>query len=166
MSTFVLLDQDVFNPEALSAIQLISNDIINLQKTALQFEIQLNQLLMQPELPEDNLQLQQRVRAACGYHIPALEKLKNNIDHCPAKTENKLAGLYYNKLVFELHTSVCFHLHIMTGCKISFKVVNYLEHKRNYVIQPFHSNAYTAEANQNKTNSSYQNLKKRLKKKK
>ena len=113
----VVLNQAVFNPAALLAIKLISSDISYLQKTALQLKPQLNKLLMQPELPKNNTTLQQRIIAAFGDFIPALEKLRNNIEHCSAKTEKKLASLDFNNLFFELHISVCLQLHIITGCQ-------------------------------------------------
>ena len=162
----VVLNQAVFNPAALLAIKLISSDISHLQKTALQFEPQLHHLLMQPELPEDSTTLQQRIIAAFGDFIPALEKLRNNIEHCSAKTENKLAGLDFNNLLFELHIQRLLATAYNYRLPISFKVVKYLKHKRNYIIPPFHGKAYTTKANQSKSNNSIQNLHKKFRKKK
>lgn len=156
--SFVTVQQTSFNAAALPSAESIHTNISNIKNVGNKFEPQLNQILEQPVLPENNEALQTRLAAAANHFIQELEKLKNEINKCPAETDSKIIATDFNKLLLVLYNSICLRLHLLSGCKTGFKVDDFLLHKRSYIKPVLLANAYAAKSAPTKSNSPHPDL--------
>ncbi len=162
---FVGAQQTSFNIETLPAIELIHAMVSKIETTSKTFEAQLYQILEQEELPENNEALQKRLVPAAKHFIAELEKVKTEINNCPAATDSKQVAADFNKLLFDLLTGVCMRIHLLTGCQNGFNVNYFLQHKRTYVQPILTVNAYAGKSTYIKTDSPHPELYKLLRKK-
>ncbi|MBC7890253.1 MAG: helix-turn-helix domain-containing protein [Ferruginibacter sp.] len=163
--SFVAAQQTSFNTEALLATQGIHTALTNIETVAKKFETQLNQILAQQELPENNETVQERLVAAARHFSTELEKVKNEINTCPAEADSKLIATDFNKLLLDLYFGVCLRLYLLNGCESGFKVDDYLQHKRSFLKPILSANAYAGKSKQAKTDSPHPELYKQLRKK-
>lgn len=156
--SFVSLQQTSFNKEALAAIESIHSLVTAICATAKKFEPQLNQLLEENILPENNDLLQNRLVAAVKHFANELEKLKNEINKCPAETDSKVVASDFNKLLLNLYIGVSLQLHLLSGCREGFKVAAFSQHKRQFIKPVLSANAYALKSKYIKTESPHPEL--------
>ena len=162
---FVGAQQSSFNIETLPAIELIHAMVSKMETTSKIFETQLYQMLEQDELPENNVALQKRLVPASKHFITELEKVRTEINNCPAATDSKQVAADFNKLLYDLLTGVCKRIHLLTGCQNNFDVNSFLQHKRTYIHPVLTVNAYAGKSTYIKTDSPHPELYKLLRKK-
>jgi len=163
--SFATIQAESLNTSAIPSIEQIHTAIAKVEMVSKKFETQLYQLLEHAELPEKNEDLQKRLMAAANHFITDLEKIKTDINSCPAETDSKLVATDFNKLLQNLYNGVCLRLHLLQGCRDGFMVEEYLKHKRTYVKPFLSANAYAGKSTQIKTNSPHPELYKMLRKK-
>jgi hypothetical protein len=163
--SYVLAQTTSFNTGTLPAVEQMHFYLTNMEMIAKKFEPQLNYLLEQPELPENNEALQKRLAAAAQHFIIDLEKLKADINKCPAQTDSKLVATDFNKLLLALHYGICLRLHLLQGCSDGFLVDQYLKHKRTFSNPILTANSYAGKSTQAHTKSPHPELYKLLRQK-
>lgn len=142
-----------FNEAAFTFLQQTEALLLNEQEIFKKFELQLQQLLQQNDLPETNTFLQQRVCKAAGYFETQLQNIIQYIQTSTAETDSKQHALQYNEAMKDLFTALQLQKHVIAACKTGFAVTVYFETKKNFVLPAFYVNAYAA-ANSNKKSHS------------
>lgn len=163
--SFVAAQQSSFNAAALPSVEQILASMENIESIAKKFEPQLFHILDQPQLPEQNEELQKRLVAATHHFIAALENVKNEINKCAAETDSKITATDFNKLLLDLYNGICLRLHLLTGCQNGFVVDNYLKNKRTFIKPALTANAYSGKSTHVKTESPHPELYQLLRKK-
>ncbi len=133
-------------------------------EVALKFRSQLEQLLQQVELPEQNDALQKRIKAAAIYFIKQIQELLQMISTSPAVTDSRQYAISYNESLQQVHTLLSKQQHLIKSCSNGFSVAAYHQHKKNFVPEKLHVNAYAGVASSQKTESPHPVLYHKLRK--
>ncbi len=146
MSSFITDQQTDFNKEALLHISQIVKTFMFLESTATKFLPQLIGLIDQQDLPENNNELQLRIGKASVFFSDELDKAKIAIEQSIVVTEKKTTATEYNKLLLTFYNALCFHLHLLNGCKTGFLIDKYIQHKMSYHAPLLKINAYAGKS--------------------
>jgi len=141
-----------FNPEVLPWIQELLNKANKLQTTAIKFHLKLQLLFLQPEIPGENVVMQERIGAAANYFKTELQGLLQFIQQSPAITDSRLHAKEYNESVKEIFALLSFKRFLLEGLSGQFDIEAFQRHKMKFVLPPFTVNAY-AGSSQQKTES-------------
>ena len=106
------------------------------------FQSQLQQYFQQGILPEQNLDLQERVKKASVYFADQAESLIRFLFSSPAVTDSKQYAMAYTDDLKELFTILSQQKHSICSCTEGFNVAIYHEQKNNFVLPDFKINAY------------------------
>lgn len=139
MSLFITAHQDSFNKEAPLHIGQMLETLTSVDSMGTKFLPQLIDLIDQHDLHED---LQLRLQKASVYFSDKLNEVKIAIEQSVVVTEKKTTATDYNKLLLPFYNYLCFHLHLLTGCKTGFIIDKYIQHKRSYHAPVLKINAY------------------------
>lgn len=157
-------NKDAFNEEAVAFVAAIENKLINLQQVYQKFESQLQQLFMQPELPEQNIALQDRIQKAAHYFYNEIQQLIDELKKSPAVTDSKQYAMAYNGDARELFETLALQQHLIHSCINGFTVDAFHQHKNNFKLPYFTVNAYAKGSTAEKVNSPHPELYQQLKK--
>lgn len=157
-------NKDAFNEEAVAFVAAIENKLINLQQVYQKFEPQLQQLFMQPELPEQNIALQERIQKAANYFYNEIQQLIDELKKSPAVTDSKQYAMAYNEDARELFETLALQQHLIHSCINGFTVDAFHQHKNNFKLPYFTVNAYAKGSTAEKVNSPHPELYQQLKK--
>lgn len=153
-----------FNEETILWLQQLMMQIESVQTVAQKFQPQLKQLLQQTELPEDNTQLQQRIKAAAEYFYKQLQSVLQVIVQSPALTDSYAHANDYNTSLKNLHAAVAFKLHLIKACENSFSVAEFMHQKKNFKAPSFNVNAYAKASSYTIRQTAHPELYRQLKK--
>ena len=153
-----------FNEETIPWLQQLMIQTDALQTVAKKFQPQLLQLLQQPELPENNDSLQQRIKAAAQYFIKEVLLLLQTITRSPAVTDSFLHATDYNASLKSLYAAVAFKLHLIKACANGFTVAEFMHQKKNFKAPSFNISAYSKASSYAIKQTEYPELYKQLKK--
>ena len=154
-----------FNKDALSWILELEKLVVAIQDISNKFSPQLQDLLLQPILPESNEAFQKRVIAASKHFSGSMQLIKETIQKCPVVTDSKIIAGDFNKVVNELLKNVCFRLHLLNATHNGFKVNEYLKSKRSFNRQIQLVNIYAGKSTASYADSPYPELHQLLRKK-
>ncbi|HXL57931.1 MAG TPA: DEAD/DEAH box helicase, partial [Chitinophagaceae bacterium] len=118
-----------FNEETIPWLQNIVCKTEVLQTVAQKFQPQLEQLAQQQQLPEENVILQQRIKAAAQYFSKELQQLLQVLSKSPAVTDSRQFATDYNEDLKNIHVVVANKLHLINSCINGFTVLNYHKQK-------------------------------------
>src|SRR6266498_2851119 len=153
-----------FNEETIPWLQNIVCKTEALQTVAQKFQLQLEQLIQQPQLPEENISLQQRIKAAAQYFSKELQQLLQLLSQSPAVTDSRQYATDYNEELKNIHIATANKLHLINACINGFTVDNYHTQKKNWIVPAFTVNAYAKTSSYTNKESPHPNLLKQLRK--
>ena len=159
---FIVAQNEGFNKDAKVWAETIVSIVTLMEATAIKFLPVLKELLFNPVLPENNEALQKRIIGASAHFTAGLQNCKEKINNCKAVTDSKLIAVDGNKLLTQLHQSICNKEHLFAGCKTGFLVNNYLLHKRSFIKPYLSVNLYAGKNSSQKIDSPYPELYKQL----
>jgi len=152
-----------FNPEALSWTDGLSERLFGSQATALKFHTQLKGLFQQAGPPEENQQLQERIKAAAGYFVTEAGSLIQFLQQSSAITDSRLHAKEYNETLKEIFAELASKKFLLEGFSGKFDMEGYHNRKQKFVLPSFAVNAY-AGASQKRTDSPHPALHQQLRK--
>lgn len=117
------------------------------RETARKFAPQLTSLLHQEQLPEKNSALQERIRAAAGHFVAALQPAETLLKRCPAETDSKTVAEEMNTPLRELYGKIHTHIYRLSGIKEGYDQGKFQEHRQNYRKPAPEINLYAAGKN-------------------
>lgn len=151
-----------FNAEVFGWIEDLLAAVNQLQNTAEKFHAQLKTLFEQTIKPEENILLQERIKAAAVYFSAALAKQIEAVSHSAASTDSRIHAKEYNEMLREIFAQLSLQKFLLQGFSGKFNMENFHLRKKSFVLPPFSVNAY-AGASQSKKNSIHPALYQQLK---
>ncbi|MES1219587.1 MAG: helix-turn-helix domain-containing protein [Bacteroidota bacterium] len=152
-----------FNPETYLWTEELSRTINKLQATASKFHLQVRTLFQQPDLPEQNTLLQERLRAAESYFTKELETLLQTIKQSPAVTDSRIHAKEYNESLKEIFGQLALKRFLLEGINGGFDIESLHHRKRSFILPLFTSNSYAGN-NQQRSESPHPALHQQLRK--
>ena len=131
-----------FNKESKPWLKRAEEKLNALQEIGKKFQSQLQQFFQQQILPEQNIDLQERIKKAALYFVDQTELLIQFLFSSPAVTDSKQYAMAYTEDLKELFTILSQKKHSIQSCKQGFNVAVYHEQKNNFVLPAFTVNAY------------------------
>jgi len=153
-----------FNEETIQWAKNIVCKTEPLQTVAQKFQPQLEQLTQEPQLPEENIILQQRIKAAAQYFSKELRQLLQLLSQSPAVTDSRQYATDYNEELKNIHIAAANKLHLINACINGFTVENYYQQKKNFTVPAFTVNAYAKASSYAYKESPHPDLLKQLRK--
>jgi hypothetical protein len=133
---------DSFNKETKPWMQQVEEKIYSLHVVGEKFQSQLHFFFQQNILPEQNVQLQERIKKACSYFDDQIQLILAFLNSSPAITDSKQYAMAYNEDLKELFILLAQQKNLIHSCKDGFNVSVYHEQKNNFVLPSFTVNAY------------------------
>jgi hypothetical protein len=152
-----------FNPESFSWTEELLGKLYKLQETAKKFHVQLQALFQQPESPEENIPLQERIKAAAGYFVTETGSTMHYIQQSPAVTDSRLYSKEYNESIREVFAQLALKKFLLEGFNGRFDMEAFHRRKQKFVLPSFSVNAY-AGASQKRVESPHPVLHQQLRK--
>lgn len=165
MVSFALQHTNSFIGELVSWSETICKLLEEGADVLKKFSPQLMSLLDDPELPEQNENLQKRITAAAHHFFHTLEKVRLEIKNCRAITDSKTMATDLNKILADLYESVFRKQYLISILKSRFEVNEFLMLKRNYSKQAPGINVYSGKSVYSKNESPHPELYNLLRKK-
>ena len=147
---YLLEHTSSFNSDSLTWIEELLVKLDKLQETAKKFQSQLQFLFQQPESPEENLPLQERIKAAATYFVAEIGLLVHFIQQSPAVTDSRLHSKEYNESIKEVFAQLAMKKFMLEGFNGSFDMEAFHRRKQKFVLPSISVNAY-AGASQKRT---------------
>jgi hypothetical protein len=141
-----------FNPETLPWMEDLYARLSHLQTTAIKFHSQLNTLFQQGGTPEENLPMQERIKAAANYFVSETISLLQDLQRSPAITDSRLHAKEYNETIKEVFAELAIKRFMLEGFSGKFDMETFHKRKQNFVLPSFSVNAY-AGSSQKRTDS-------------
>ena len=121
------------NTKLKGMISPLQNDLIGV---ANKFEVQLRHLVSEASNPEESLQLQERVKKACGYFEGKLEQIiEQPFSEISFETDNKVIRKSFNDAADKLRKEIQIKKVCLDLCKNGFSIKSYLETKSKASIE-------------------------------
>ena len=139
---YLLEHTSSFNTESFSWTEGLLEKLNKLQETAKKFQGQLQFLFQQPESPEENTPLQERIRAAAGYFVAETGTTIQYIQQSPAVTDSRLHSKEYNESIREVFAQLALRKFMMEGFNGRFDMEAFHRRKQKFVLPPVSVNAY------------------------
>ncbi len=143
-----------FNHQSFSWVEELLEKLEKLGGTADKFKMQLQTLFGQPESPEENTVLQERIKAASVYFSGELGVLIQFIQRSPAITDSRLHAKEFNESIRELFAQLTMKKFLLEDSNSRLDMETFHRRKKNFVLPSFAINAY-AGASQQKIESSH-----------
>jgi hypothetical protein len=149
---YLLEHSTSFNPESVTWTEELLVRMDKLQETAKKFQNQLQFLFQQPESPEENQPLQERIKAAATYFVTEIGSVIQFIQQSPAVTDSRLYSKEYNDSIKEVFAQLAMKKFILEGFNGEFDIELFHRRKQKFVLPSVTMNAY-AGASQKRTES-------------
>ena len=131
---YLLEHTSSFNSDSLTWIEELLVKLDKLQETAKKFQSQLQFLFQQPESPEENLPLQERIKAAATYFVAEIGLLVHFIQQSPAVTDSRLHSKEYNESIKEVFAQLAMKKFMLEGFNGSFDMEAFHRRKQKFVL--------------------------------
>ena len=149
---YLLEHTSSFNPESFSWTEELLGKLDKLQETAKKFQAQLQFLFQQPESPEENQPLQERIKAAATYFVTEIGLVIQFIQQSPAVTDSRLHSKEYNDSIKEVFAQLAMKKFMLEGFNGQFDMEAFHRRKQKFVLPSISINAY-AGASQKRTDT-------------
>ena len=160
---YLLEHSSSFNPESIGWIEELLEKLNQLHETARKFQVQLQNLFQQSAVPQENLPLQERIKAAAVYFISEINALIQYIQQSSVVTDSRLNAKEYNENIREAFAQLAVKRFLLEGFNGRFDIEAFHRRKQKFVLPSFSINAY-AGASQQKIESPHPALYMQLKK--
>jgi hypothetical protein len=141
-----------FNSESFTWTEELLGKLDKLQETAKKFQAQLQFLFQQPESPEENQPLQERIKAAATYFVTEIGFAVQFIQQSPAVTDSRLHSKEYNDSIKEVFAQLAMKKFMLEGFNGQFDMEAFHRRKQKFVLPSISINAY-AGASQKRTDT-------------
>jgi len=155
--------ESYFNKEGILFVENLQQKMNQINDVASKFEMQLQQLLVPPTLPENNVTLQERLKKASFYFNQQLQEIIQLILLSPAITDSKQHASTYNEMLEDIFTILVQQHTGIKACVEGFEVRSYHQKKSNFIVPKFSVNAYAGANNYKKNDSPHPKLYMQLK---
>jgi ATP-dependent exoDNAse (exonuclease V) alpha subunit len=142
LQSFLLQQRSSFNPEIFSWSDELMTRVEALQATAEKFHTQLTRLFQKTEMAEDNVELQERLKAAAAYFSTEIKSLIEYLLQSPAITDSRMQAKEYNELLKEVFTQLSLQNFLVQGFSGKFNMEAFHRRKKSFVVPSFPVNAY------------------------
>jgi hypothetical protein len=163
LQEYLLKHNSSFNPETFLWIENLLNKLLDVQNTSEKFHAQLRSLFGQTKKPEENLILQERIKAAATYFLYELKNTIEFISQSRAVTDSRLYAKEYNDSLREIFAQLSLKNFLLEGFGGKFDMEAFHRRKKNFVAPSFLINAY-AGAEQKRSEVSHPVLHQQLRK--
>lgn len=163
LSAYLIEHDSSFNSEAIPWTDELFNKLQSLQETAAKFQLQLQYLFQQPDSPEENFPLQERIAAAANYFTPAINTTIQFIQQSPAVTDSRLNAKEYNENIKEVFAALALKKFMLESFNGKFDINAFHLRKLKFNLPSMHINAY-AGATEKRTDSPHPVLHQKLRK--
>ncbi len=160
---YLLEHSSSFNSESFAWTEDLLGKMDQLQETAKKFQARLQFLFQQPESPEENQPLQERIKAAAAYFVTEIGSLFLFIQQSPAVTDSRLHSKEYNDSIKEVFAQLAMKKFILEGFNEKFDMEAFHRRKQKFVLPSLFVNAY-AGASEKRVESPHPLLHQRLRK--
>ena len=164
ITEYLLEHRTSFNDEVFIWMEQLLNNFLSLQETAKKFQNQLQGLFQQPGSPEENITLQERIKAAAGYFSKQLDTITQSIQQSPAITDSRQHAKEFNESLKDIFIQASLKKYLLDGCEELFNMEAYHHRKKNFIIPQFRVNAYAGGATTQKQEIQHPELHQRLRK--
>ena len=139
---YLLEHASSFNPESIIWTEELLVKLDKLQDTAKKFQAQLQFLFQQPESPEENLPLRERIKAAATYFVTEISSLVSFVQQSPAVTDSRLHSKEYNDSLKEVFAQLAMKKFMLEGFNEKFDMEAFHRRKQHFVLPSININAY------------------------
>jgi hypothetical protein len=146
--TYLVEHTSAFNPESFSWIEELIGKMQKIQETAAKFHLQIQALFRQPEIPEENTVLKERIKAAASYFTDELGMLIQFLQKSPVITDSRIHAKEYNDSLKEVFAQLAIKKFLLEGDRDHFNIEAFHQGKKKFVLPPFTINAYAGTSNQ------------------
>ena len=160
---YLLEHTSSFNPESSGWIEGLLGKLDKLQDTAKKFQAQLQNLFQQPEAPEENIPLQERIKAAAVYFITEINGAIQYVQQSSVVTDSRLHAKEFNDSIREVFAQLAMKKFLLEGFNDKFDMEAFHRRKQKFILPSFGINAY-AGASQKRTDSPHPVLHQQLRK--
>ena len=143
---YLLEHTSSFNPESFTWTEELLGKMDKLQETAKKFQNQLQFLFQQPESPEENQPLQERIKAAAAYFVIEIGFVIQLIQQSPAVTDSRLHSKEYNDSIKEAFAQLAMKKFMLEGFNGQFDMEAFHRRKQKFVLPSININAYAGAA--------------------
>lgn len=130
--------------DAVNWIQELRGQVMKEKSFAEKFIGQVPGFLQQVPVIEQNSPLQKRIQDACGYFLPRLQNLKQQLQQHPLVTEHKETASAIDEVLLETMTALVKNIYYLQYCTANFSVTDYLKHKLNLAVPRISLSSYAA----------------------
>ena len=130
-----------FNEETLPHLNDLQGQLQEAGKIAIKFQAQLRGIFQQE--PVDENYLRERVHAAHGFFIEKMDRLIHHLKQSPAKTDSRAHAVQYNEAVQDIFSDLAMKKQLLDALKSDTSVDAYFKARNDFILPPFHVNAYT-----------------------
>lgn len=142
LSEYLFEHTSSFNPESFTWTEELLGKLDKLQETAKKFQAQLQFLFQQPESPEQNQTLQERIKAAAVYFVTEIGSVISFILQSPAVTDSRLHSKEYNDSTKEVFAQLAMKKFMLEGFTGKFDMEAFHRRKQKFVLPSISINAY------------------------
>jgi hypothetical protein len=143
---YLLEHSSSFNTESFTWTEELLVKLDKLQDTAKKFQMQLQFLFQQPESPEENQPLQERIKAAAAYFVKEIGSLIQFMQQSPAVTDSRLHSKEYNDSIKEVFAQLAMKKFMLEGFSEKFDLEAFHRRKQKFVLPSISINAYAGAA--------------------
>ena len=133
-----------FNEETLSHLNDVHGPLKEIENVGVKFRVQLRSIFLQEPVDEDYLQ--ERLHAAHVFFADKIDQLISTLRQSPAETDSRTHAAEYNEAVQDLFSDLAMKKQLLGALKSDASVDTYFKARNNFVLPPFHVNAYAKTA--------------------
>jgi ribonuclease D len=142
LQAYLLQHRSSFNTDVFVWADELLTKLENLRSTAEKFHVQIKTLFAQQAAPEENVELQERLKKGAGWFSQEIRAVTEMMQQSPAVTDSTMHAKEYNELLREVYVQLSQQLYLMNGFGGRFEMDTYHRRKRLFVTPAFGVNAY------------------------
>ena len=156
LQAFIKENETSFNADAISFMDELFKDILEIDDVAVKFQKQLAHLLAVSK--GNTTVIQERISAASDFFTTKTDHLLKKIPLSPVETDNKDNAYEYNDMIRTIFSELARKKHIIQGMKTDYSTQRYITLKKEFRTPPFNVNAYAMFSTVQKGKSKYPDL--------
>ena len=139
-------ENNVFGSVLAEWLASIKSKVDTFDRHGQKFELVLNELFLQDNLPEENDLFQQRFKKAAEWFFIEVDKVKQLLLKSPAVTDNRQLAKDYNTKLQKIFDVLSYQIHLLGSCREGFFLSRYNEQKASFRKNLFPVNAYSGKS--------------------